>query len=203
MSLIIGLTGGIGSGKSFIAKLFANLGVSIIDADQIAHTITASGGCAIEAIAARFGTSYLLSSGALNRTKLRQTVFADIQARRDLEAITHPLIRAAMDMQTQQLAHQAYVIQVIPLLLESHDWKTRVNRILVVDCSEETQIARVKQRSQLSETEISAIMQQQISRPQRLACADDIIDNHAYASVATLSDQIAQLHKRYIQLANE
>lgn len=199
--MIIGLTGGIGSGKSYVANLFSELGVPIIDADQIAHALTANGGLAVQPIIEYFGSAYLTASGSVDRARLRQRVFQDPQALVKLNAITHPLIRAQLDEQTNQVQSAPYIIQVIPLLIESNDWKTRVDRILVVDCLPETQINRVMQRSQLERADVLAIMARQVSREQRLSCADDVIDNSENANVA-LAKQVQTLHQRYLQLAD-
>lgn len=199
MNFIVGLTGGIGSGKTFIAELFSSLGATIIDADQIAHALTAPGGAALPTLVAHFGDSYLTPQGELDRAKLRTKVFADKCARDDLEALLHPLIRTAMDEQSQQHAAAPYLIHVIPLLIESNNWRTRVHRVLVVDCPEALQIQRVMQRSKLHQAEVEAVMANQVSRAQRLAHADDVIDN-SHNNVL-LKAQVSHLHQRYLDFA--
>lgn len=200
--MIVGLTGGIGSGKSYAANLFSQLGVPIIDADQIAHMITAPNGLATPEIIARFGSEYLTAEGAIDRAKLRQHVFQNPNALAQLNAITHPLIRAQLDKQTKFVSSAPYIIQVIPLLIESQNWQTRVDRILVVDCPPETQIARVMQRSQLTQKEVLAIMAQQAARAQRLRHANDVLDNQENAR-PTLTEQVARLHQHYLQCAQQ
>lgn len=200
MALVVGLTGGIGSGKSFVARLFAACGVSVIDADYIAHTLTAKDGAALNAIIACFGASYLIAPGILDRAKLRQRVFSDAGALADLEAITHPLIRDALAKQTLSVAAAPYVIHMIPLLVESGQWRKRVDRVLVVDCPPETQIVRVMRRSQLSRDDVLAIMARQVTRAARLAVADDVIDNYGELEM-TVDDQVRVLHQRYLYLA--
>lgn len=199
MSFIVGLTGGIGSGKTFIAELFSKLGVIIIDADQIAHALTKPGGAAWAALVAQVGNAYLTPQGELDRAKLRTKIFTDQRARAELEALLHPLIRTAMDEQSRQHTAAPYLIHVIPLLIESNNWRTRVHRVLVVDCPEALQIKRVMQRSKLQHAEVEAVMANQASRAQRLAHADDVINNsHDNTSLET---QIRHLHLRYLDLA--
>lgn len=200
MSMIIGLTGGIGSGKSFAAHLFSEQGIPVIDTDQIAHAITAPGGSAIQAITQHFGIEYLTQEGGLDRDKMRQKVFQDSLALAKLNAIMHPLIRSDLDTQTKQFLSAPYIIQIIPLLTESRDWKARVDRVLVIDCPPETQIARVIQRSQLERTEILAIMKQQASREQRLSCANEVLDNHEHVT-PSLEEQIHKLHQYYLKFS--
>ena len=200
--MIVGLTGGIGSGKSYAANLFSQLGVPIIDADQIAHMITTPNGLATPEIIARFGSEYLTAEGAIDRAKLRQHVFQNPNALAQLNAITHPLIRAQLDRQTKFVSSAPYIIQVIPLLIESQNWQTRVDRILVVDCPPETQIARVMQRSQLTQKEVLAIMAQQAERAQRLRHANDVLDNQENVR-PTLTEQVARLHQHYLQCAQQ
>lgn len=195
----IGLTGGIGSGKTTVSDRFAAHGVGIIDTDRIAHLITAPGGAAMAPLAARFGAEYIAADGALDRAKMRARVFSDPQAKAALEAITHPLIRAA----TQAAAAQAggpYQLFVVPLLVESGKWKQRVDRILVVDCAVATQIHRVMQRNGFTRQEVLAIIAQQASRDERLAAADDVIVNDGCA-LPDLYAQIDTLHQRYLALA--
>lgn len=194
----IGLTGGIGSGKSFVADLFAQHGASIIDTDLIAHQLTGAGGRAMPAIREAFGAAYLTADGALDRAAMRAHVFSDAGARRQLEAILHPLIAAETDAAAQN-ATGDYVIFVVPLLVESGRWVDRVDRVLVVDCPETLQVERVMQRSQLPASQVEAIMASQASRQQRLAVADDVIVNDAARQ--TVEDAVARLHASYQTLA--
>lgn len=196
MSYRIGLTGGIGSGKSTVATLFKEYGVAIADSDEISHRLTQPSGAAIAAIREAFGENYIDASGALNRARMRHLVFADKAAKQRLEGILHPLIRAQMLAQAQTVGTFPYLLMVVPLLLETASYHTLVQRILVVDCPEETQVARAMQRSGLSEGEVRAIMAQQFTRAQRLQCADDIIQNDT--DMDALRQQVKQLHQRYL-----
>lgn len=193
---LVGLTGGIGSGKSAIALHLAELGASIIDSDQIAHQITGPNGAAIEAIQRAFGVGYLSESGALNRSKMRRLVFADPQAKLQLEAITHPLIRQETLLQAQSQMEDGadYLVFVVPLLIESGLWLKHLNHLVVVDCSTENQILRVMQRSQLKRSEIEQIMQHQATRETRLRYADTVINNDADLALAL--QQTTELHQR-------
>lgn len=194
----IGLTGGIGSGKTTVANLFAALGASLIDTDLIAHQLTAVGGAALPHIAAQFGAVFLLPDGALNRPKMRDSVFSDPLAKKKLEAILHPLIRIKVE-QAARIASGPYLIYVVPLLIESGNWRDRVGRILVVDCSETLQIARVMQRSALTASQVRAIMATQATREQRLAAADDVVINDT--DTAALIEPVERLHQEYCRLA--
>lgn len=198
MSFVVGLTGGIGSGKTTVADLFAELGAAIVDTDVIARELTDVGGAALPAITAEFGASILLESGALDRNAMRRRVFADASVKGRLEAILHPLIRNEGDLRCAA-AHAPYVLLVVPLLLESKAYCKRVQRILVVDCDEETQISRVMTRSGLSRDEVRSIMATQASRDQRLAVADDVVRNEG--DLQALAPQIRALHQRYQGLA--
>lgn len=199
----IGLTGGIGCGKSTVANLFAAQGIVLIDADELAHRITAPGGDAIPALVEAFGPEVLTPEGAMNRAWMRERAFAD-QGNNDtrvrLESILHPLIRAASRRAYQEAA-SPYVLFVVPLLFESGDWKRRMQRILVVDCPVEAQIARVQKRSGLPEEQIRAIMAKQASREQRLALTDDVVDNGGDGS--NLPAEVGRLHARYLELARQ
>jgi dephospho-CoA kinase len=202
MSLIVGLTGGIGSGKSAVADLFAAQGARIIDADVIAHALTAPQGAAMPAIRAAFGAAMVTPQGALDRAAMRARVFAKPQERQRLEAILHPLIRAETDRQIAASVGLApYVMLVIPLLVESGTYRGRVNRVAVVDCPEATQISRVMARNGLSQQEVERIMQTQATRDQRLAVADDVIDNGG--GLAALAPQVDRLHTKYLELAGD
>jgi len=194
----VGLTGGIGCGKSTVADLFAERGATIVDTDVIAHALTAPQGAAMPAIVAEFGADFAQPDGALDRARMRTLVFADATARARLEAILHPRIRAATAA-AGQAATGAYVIYVVPLLIESGNWRERVTRVLAIDCGEDTQIARVMQRSGLSADEVRAIMATQVTRTERLAAADDIIDNEA--GLEALRGQVEALHQRYLALS--
>jgi len=199
----IGLTGGIGSGKTTVANMFAERGAALIDTDLIAHQLTAPGGGAISEIHAQFGAAFLTAEGALDRARMRQYVFSDPQAKSRLEAILHPLIRIETERAADaaHAAQAAYLIFVVPLLVESSGWKARVSRVLVVDCSEETQVRRVISRSGLPEPQVRAIMAAQATREQRLAAADDVIDNDR--DTAALEPQVDRLHALYGRLARE
>jgi dephospho-CoA kinase len=194
----VGLTGGIGSGKTLVADMFAMRGAAIIDTDQIAHQLTAPEGAAVPLIRAQFGPDYLTAAGAMDRVKMRDRVFTDPEAKKRLEAILHPLIRIETERAAAQ-AHGDYLMFVVPLLVESGSWRSRVSRILVVDCPEQLQIARVISRNQLPEAQVRAIMATQASRSTRLAVADDVIANDG--DVAALVPQVEHLHARYESLA--
>ncbi|KVV34049.1 dephospho-CoA kinase [Burkholderia ubonensis] len=194
--LAVGLTGGIGSGKTTVADLFAARGASIVDTDLIAHRITAPGGLAMPAIEQAFGPDFVAADGSLDRAKMRALIFSDDAARRRLEAITHPLIRTETDREGRQ-ARGAYVMFVVPLLVESGSWKSRVDRVLVVDCDVETQIARVMHRNRFTREQVEAIIARQATRDARLAAADDVIVNDATTPDA-LAAQVDALHQRYL-----
>lgn len=198
MTLVVGLTGGIGSGKSAAADEFARLGAAIVDTDVIAHELTGSGGLAIPGIKKLFGEQAIGSDGALDRKKMRDLVFADPEAKRKLEALLHPLIREESARRIAA-ARAPYVVHVVPLLIESPDYRRRVDRVLVIDASEDTQVARVRSRSGLSEDEVRAIMRTQAPRAQRLAAADEVLDNGG--SRDALRTQVAALHQKYLQFA--
>jgi dephospho-CoA kinase len=198
MTYIVGLTGGIGSGKSAAAQVFGELGIAVIDTDAIAHVLTGTGGAAMAPIRATFGAAYLNPEGALARERMRDLVFADAAKKRQLESILHPMIRT----QTSELVQAArgpYVILMVPLLIESNDYRQRCQRILVVDCAEELQLARVTARSGLTAAQVRAIMANQATRGVRLGAADDVIDNNL--DLAQLRLQVETLHARYLQLA--
>ncbi|QDZ28924.1 dephospho-CoA kinase [Noviherbaspirillum sp. UKPF54] len=195
----VGLTGGIGSGKTTVADMFAARGAAVIDTDQIAHQLTAPGGAAIAEIRAQFGDAFLMENGAMDRAKIREYVFSEPAAKSRLEAILHPLIRIEVERAAQQ-AQGEYLIFVVPLLVESSSWKQRVSRVLVVDCLEETQVRRVMSRSGLPEAQVRAIMAAQASRQERLAAANDVIDNNGDA--LALAPQVDRLHAAYAALAS-
>ena len=191
----VGLTGGIGSGKSTVAELFAARGASVIDTDLIAHQLTASGGAAMPDLLAAFGPSCVGADGSLDRAAMRALVFSDPDAKKRLEAILHPAIRAA-SIAAARIATGSYVMYVVPLLFESGAWRERVTRIVAVDCPEALQVARVMARSHLSEEQVRAIMATQVSRQARLDGADDVIVNDGEA--ALLAPQVDRLHAEYL-----
>lgn len=197
---VVGLTGGIGSGKSAAADLLAARGALVVDTDQIAHQLTAPGGAAMEAIREAFGNGVVAADGALNRPAMRALAFEDPDARKRLEAILHPMIRAESERQCRA-ATTPYVVLVVPLLIESGTYRERVRRLCVVDCPEDVQVLRVMQRSGLEERQVRAIMAAQASRAERLAAADDVIDNSA--GYAELAVQVERLHGAYLRLASE
>ncbi len=194
----LGLTGGIGSGKSTVASMLAKLGATVLDADAISRSVTAPGGLAIAAISQTFGQGFITPEGALDRDRMRALVFAEPGARARLEYIIHPLVGQA----TEQQAHLAIasgtrcLVFDVPLLVESGRWRKSVDQVLVVDCLEETQITRVMARSALTRAEVTAIMAQQASRPQRLKAADVVIFND-HLSVAALAHALAQIAPRF------
>jgi dephospho-CoA kinase len=194
----VGLTGGIGSGKSTVADLFAARGAAVIDTDLIAHQLSAPGGVAIDALRHEFGDSFITAQGALDRDRMRALVFSDNDARRRLEAILHPLIKSEAE-RAAALADGDYTIFVVPLLNESSSWKQRTARILVVDCDEATQVERVMRRNQLSAEQVQSIIAAQIPRERRLAMADDIIENDGDS--AALPSHVDRLHAHYLELA--
>jgi len=178
-SLRIGISGGIGSGKSTVCQSFARKGAAVVDLDAISRASTAAGGRAIAAVKATFGAGFIDETGAMDRTKMRDLVFSDAGARSRLEGIVHPLIalEVASQADTAQKMGLACIVFDIPLLVESAHWRTSLDRILMVDCSVDTQIQRVQARSGLSETEVRSILRAQSSRRQRLEVADAVIFN--------------------------
>ncbi|MFW8565097.1 dephospho-CoA kinase [Orrella sp. 11846] len=198
-TLKLGLTGGIGSGKTKVADLLQDLGASIIDTDAIAHSLTAPGGLAIEPIREAFGDQVIDAQGALDRAQMRQKVFKDANARIRLEGILHPLIRQEVAREAQK-ATGLYRVFVVPLLVESGRWLEQVDRVCVVDCDEATQIARVMARSQLSAEQVEEIMMVQATRDERLAVAHDVIDNGANTDFENLRQQVLVLHRLWCNL---
>lgn len=197
-AFVVGLTGGIGSGKSAAADMFADLGAALVDTDRIAHALTGPGGAAMTAIRAAFGNGVLTEDGALNRAAMRALAFESQDARKRLEGILHPMIR--QESERQCLAASApYVILAVPLLIESGTYRERVQRLCVVDCPEAMQVVRVMQRSGLEESQVRAIMAAQASRAERLAAADDILDNSG--TLDALREQVSGLHRHYLALA--
>jgi len=200
MTYVIGLTGGIGSGKSAAADAFASLGAALVDTDAIAHELTGPGGSAIPQVRALFGDVSIAADGAMDRKKVRELVFEDAAARKKLEALLHPLIREESGKRMAAASRSApYVIHVVPLLVESKDYRSRVQRVVVVDCPEDIQVRRVVERSGLREDEVRRIIAAQAPRTARLAAADDVIDNSG--SLEALKSQVMALHPRYIALA--
>lgn len=195
---IVGITGGIGSGKSTVADRFAALGITLVDADLIAHQMTGPDGPAMPAIIAEFGAEIAAADGRMDRAVMRDRVFKDPSARKRLEQILHPMIRAESDRQIAA-ARSPYVMMVVPLLVETGGHRGRAHQILVVDCPEETQIERVMSRSKLPREQVLAIMKAQASREQRRAVADDIVDNGG--TPESLAAQVERLHKHYLELA--
>ena len=193
---VVALTGGIGCGKSEATKIFAELGVPITDMDVISHQLTAANQPLLNAIAADFGQSYITPEGALNRAAMRKLVFSDDAARAKLNAILHPAIFDEAIQQLNQHKSAPYQILAIPLLFENPGYLPHIQRILLIDCDESTQIERVKQRSQLSETEIRNIIKAQTPREKRLAQADDVIKNDE--NIEKLREKILLLNKKYI-----
>lgn len=198
MPLVVGLTGGIGSGKSAAAAMFGELGAGIVDTDAIAHELTGPLGAAMQAIRDDFGADYVAPNGALDRARMRGRVFADPAAKRQLEGILHPLIRAEVLARVRSAA-APYLIVVIPLLFETGGYPGLIQRVAVVDCAEETQIARTMARGGLTRSEVEAILHTQASRATRRAGAHDLLDNDG--SLDSLRAQVAALHRLYLDLA--
>lgn len=201
MNYLVGLTGGIGSGKSTVAGLFAAQGVRIIDTDLLSHRLTQPGGPAIPLIRKEFGDSHIDAQGALNRARMRQLVFADPAAKLKLEAILHPLILAETRRQAAEPCDAPYTLVVVPLLFESGRYADWMNRTIAVDCPEKTQLARTMLRSQLSEAEVRAILAQQLGRAERLGRADEVIRNDG--TLEELKAQVIGMHHRLSVLAAE
>lgn len=203
MSLAVGLTGGIGSGKSTVADLFAALGAAVVDTDAIAHELTCANGAALPAVFAAFGDGVRRADdGALDRAAMRRLAFGDGAVKARLEAILHPLIRSESLARVRALNARAdvpYVLLVVPLLVESGAYAQAVDRVLLVDCDVALQRARVMARNGLSELEVQAIIDSQATRAARRALADDIICNDS--DPAALREQVAVLHRRYLELA--
>ena len=202
MAYVIGLTGGIGSGKSAAADQFALLGAAVVDTDAIAHELTGPGGAAIAGVRSQFGAASIAADGAMDRKKVRELVFADPSARLRLEALLHPMIRAESQHRIAAAGQSApYVVHVVPLLVESPDYRARAQRVLVIDCAEDVQVERVMARSGLGQDEVRRIIAAQAPRAARLAAADDVIDNSG--PLDALRPQILALHERYLALARQ
>jgi len=198
MGLVVGLTGGIGSGKSAAAAEFGRLGATVVDTDAIAHALTQAGGAAVAQVRRLFGDDFVDATGAMDRAKMRALAFRDPAAKKQLEQLLHPMIRAESERRIAA-ASGPYVVHVVPLLVESPGYRQRVTRVLVVDCPEDVQVERVRQRSSLPEDEVRRIIASQVKREERLAAADDMIDNSG--SRDALHKQVRELHARYLQLS--
>ena len=199
--LVVGLTGGIGSGKSAVADCFARRGVAIVDTDLIAHELTSAQGAAMPALCALFGDDIVDGNGALDRAAMRRMVFADPSARKSLEGVLHPLIRDLAQKRGQEAlgAGAPYVMVVVPLLLEAGGYRDWVDRVLVVDCADETRIERVMRRSGLTRDTVLSIMAAQLGREARLAAADEVIDNNG--SIEDLIPLVGAQDARYRSIA--
>jgi len=203
-TFLIGLTGGIGSGKSTVSRFLADLGALILDADGIARTVTAPGGAAIPAIRDIFGPAFITSDGALDRDRMRTHAFHDAGAKRRLEAIIHPLVGQITAEQTQHAVatDRPCVVYDIPLLVESGHWRSKLHRVIVVDCDEETQVQRVMARNGMARADVLRIIAAQATRTQRLSAADIVLFNQNL-SVKSLGEEVAQLAGTFgLSLAN-
>ena len=199
----VGLTGGIGSGKTAVSDQLAQLGAGVIDTDLIAHQITAPNGTAIPLIEKQFGPEFIDPSGALDREKMRSLVFANPEARKSLETITHPLIREETIRQAKKLTEEKvpYLVFVVPLLIESGNWLSLLDYLVVVDCPKETQIERVMHRSKLPRNEVERILKAQASRQDRIAHADMVIENQG--SLDDLQAKVLDLHQNILQIQKD
>ena len=191
----IGLTGGIGSGKSTVARCLATLGATLIDTDAISRSLTSAGGAAMPAIVAAFGPQALAADGALDRVFMRELAFQDPHARKRLEGILHPMIGDEARRQ-ERAADSPWIVFDVPLLVESGRWRQRVDRVLVVDCEEETQVLRVMARNGWTRDAVLAVLAQQATRPQRRAAADAIICNEGQ-SLDALAEEVRQLAEHW------
>ena len=198
MPFRVGLTGGIGCGKSKAAEIFADLGAQVIDSDAISHELTGPGGGAMSAIEQAFSRDYVRADGSLNRERMRSLVFSEPDARGKLEAILHPLIRAEI-ARRMHAAAAPYVILVVPLLLETGAYREMLDRILVIDCDESQQIARAMARSGLAEDEVRRIMSAQLPRAERVRQAQDVLSNDG--DIETLRSKVEALHQQYLAAA--
>jgi len=198
MPFCVGVTGGIGSGKSRAAALFGELGADVVDTDDISHEITAAGGSAMPEIIKAFGAAVAAADGSMDRAAMRRLVFGNPDARKQLENILHPQIRERA--RNRVMASTApYVLLVVPLLLETGGYRDLIRRVLVIDCDESLQISRAMQRSNLTANAVRAIMAAQLPRRQRLAGANDVIRNDG--DIALLRAQVTDLHQQYLKLA--
>ena len=196
--LRLGLTGGIGSGKSTVAKMLVGQGATLIDADEISRATTASGGAAIMSIVAQFGFGVVNADGSMNRDAVRQRVFADSNARQQLEDIIHPLVSSESARQTEAAREAGCALLVfdIPLLVESRRWRNQLDKVLVVDCEVTTQMSRVMQRSGWTQAMVENVIASQATRTQRMAAADLVIYNNAL----TLDDLTAQVREMLLRI---
>ena len=197
-ALRVGLTGGIASGKSLVANMFAKLGAELLDADQVAREVVAPGERVLAAIRAEFGPQVMNARGELDRAALRKVVFADSDKRRTLDALLHPLIRARLLARLDQVS-RPYAIVAVPLLVET-DFAALVDRVVVVDCPESMQLERLMRRDGIPRTEAIAMIAAQVDRATRLRAANDVIDNSG--DVEATRRQVALLHDRYLELAS-
>jgi dephospho-CoA kinase len=200
MPFCVGLTGGIGSGKSTAAEMFRKLGADVVDTDAISRELTGARGAAMPAVREQFGPDYVAADGSLDRDRMRRLVFGNSAAREGLEAILHPMIREK-SRASVAAARAAYVILVVPLLFETGAYLDLTQRVLVVDCSEQWQIERAKRRSGLSADEVRAILASQLPRAARRARADDVLDNDD--GMEALERQVGELHAKYLALARK
>ncbi len=193
-TILVGLTGGIGSGKSTVSAFLATLGATIIDADAISRSLTEAGGGAIPSIRDRFGPAFVTSDGALDRIRMRELAFKDQDAKRQLEAIIHPLVGATTQLQARHAIEKGLpcVVFDIPLLVESGQWRSRLHRVIVVDCPEATQVERVVARNGMPRDEVERIIASQAPRKHRLSAADIVIHN-LNLSFDALRAEVAQL----------
>jgi len=198
MRFCVGLTGGIGCGKSKAADMFAALGADVVDTDVIAHELTAPGGGAMAAIAAAFGEEYVRTDGALDRARMRELVFSDQTAKNRLEAVLHPMIRAESRKRVES-GSGPYVVLVVPLLLETGSYLELIDRVLVVDCDESQQVERTMARSRLTEDAVRRIMAAQLPRARRLEQANDVLSNDG--DINSLRAQVEALHQQYLTAA--
>lgn len=202
MGFVVGLTGGIGSGKSVVAERFAERGVPIVDTDRIAHALTAPAGLALPALRAAFGAAIFDAEGRLDRAALRARVFADATERERLEAILHPMIHTESLCQLASAAGTApYALLVVPLLVETGTYREHLDRVLVVDCSEDIRRRRIMTRNGLSRSEVEDIFAAQADRATRLAAADDVIVNEG--ELSSLEPAVDRLHRLYVSLARQ
>ena len=199
-AFVVGLTGGIGSGKSTVADLFVEQGAALVDTDAIAHELTGPAGAAMPLLVEAFGAQVMRADGAMDRAAMRRLVFADPAAKARLEGILHPLIRQ-LSAERCRAATAPYVILAVPLLVESGTYRERCDRIVVVDCPESLQIERVMARNGMARDEVLAIMAAQATRSQRLAVADDVVVNNAGRT--KIYAQVAELHLKYLVLSAE
>lgn len=197
----IGLTGGIGSGKTTVSKMFGARGAILIDTDSIAHKISAPGGIAITQIQSAFGSNFITPEGAMDRNRMRAHVFTNYASKTLLESILHPLIYTETIRIASLAKNITYLILIVPLLIESRQWQHCITRTLVIDCKKETQIVRVMRRNNMTRKQVNAILENQITRTERLIFADDIIENNSEKTA--LIPQVKKLHTYYLSLTKK